>query len=302
MTHEVSTAVLQEWMHGLLKRKGQFAADAQLVIDRVLEAEAAGRTIGGLNSFAKIITAIDMGDVDPRARTLNVIDAPAIAVLDGSTGIGQVGACRAMSLAIQKAQTAGMAMVVVKNSQPEIDVAGIAAMAATAGCIGFCTSNWGKAALTTTEDSPAWLSSQPHGWAIPHRERVWTALRDGGSENTPPLASLNDAFRGALALVLTAGLVDGKLPSAKKRASPFGAGAEHTCLAIHLPSFSAAESFSRIGEELTHHAGNGTAGWKVSNPADRPAVLSLSTELLESLRQLGTDSRVSFPVSPSRAT
>ncbi|MDP1798883.1 MAG: Ldh family oxidoreductase [Planctomycetaceae bacterium] len=291
----VPTAVLQEWMLKVLTRKGQFAADAQLVIARVLEAEIAARTIGGLASFANILTAIDLGDVDPRARTLPLIDAPAMAVLDGSTGIGQVGASRAMTMAIQKSQTTGIALVVVKNSQPEVDAAGIAALAAAAGCIGCCVSNWGRAVFPTQIDGPAWLSSQPHGWAIPHRDRVWTALRRAEDEALPSLASLNDAFRGVLSLALTVGLTDSKLPSAKKKSSPFGAGAEHTCIAIHIPSFSVTDSFTRIGDELAQQAGDGTAGWQLIPVAALSASVSVNADVLEALHRVGTESRVPFP-------
>lgn len=291
----VSVAVLQEWMLKILTRKGQFAADAQLVMARVLEAETTGRATGGLASFARILTAIDLGDVDPRARTLNVIDAAAIGVLDGSTGIGQVGASRAMTLAMQKAQTAGIALVIVKNSQPEVDVAGIAGLAATAGCVGFCTANWGKATMATHSEGTAWLSSQPHGWAIPHPEGNWTALRDNGGTDDPSLASLDAAFRGLLGLALTAGLADGKLPSAKKRASPFGAGAEYACMAIHLASFAAADSFARIGAELAQHAANGNTGWQRMPTESLPELLQVTPEVLEELQRVGTESRVPFP-------
>ncbi len=299
MSHPLSVtlpaAVLQEWMLKALTRKGQFAADAQLVIARILEAETAERPTGGLSSFANILTAIDLGDVDPRARTLTVVDAPAIAVLDGSTGIGQVGASRAMMLAIQKAQVTGIALVVVKNSQPEVDVAGIAALATATGCVGFCTANWGRADTSTQPGGTAWLSSQPHGWAIPHKDRIWTALRGSTDHPDLPLASLNDAFRGILSLALTAGLTDCKLPSAKKRASPFGAGAEYACMAIHIPSFSAVDSFTRIGDELTQHASDGSAGWKSVTAGALPESLSIRADVLEALQRVGTESRVPFP-------
>lgn len=278
-----------------LTRKGQFAADAQLVIARIIEAQAAERTVGGLHTFARILTAIDLGDVDPRARTLTVVDAPAIAVLDGSTGIGQVGASRAMLLAVQKAETTGIALVVVKNSQPEADVTGIAAVAAASGCIGFCTANWGRAEFATHPDAGAWLSSQPHGWAIPHRDRIWSALRSSTETSSSTLASCHDAFRGLLALALTAGLTNSKLPSIKKRASAFGGGAEYACMAIHLPTFSATESFTRIGDELTKHASDGSAGWTSTATGTIPESLSLSAALIETLQQAGTEVRVPFP-------
>lgn len=282
MSSSIATSVLREWMLKALTRKGQFAADAELVIARLLEAEQRGSTVGGLSTFAEILSAIDLGDVDPRARTLTVTDAPAIAVLDGSTGIGQVGASRAMLLALQKAPQAGMALVVVKNSQPFVDVAGIAALAAKEGCIGFCAGNWGKA---DGEASPGWLSAQPQAWALPHSDNVWIS-------SSKPMG-LDATFAGVLSLALTAGLTDSKLPSAKKRASPFGAGVEYACLAIHAATFSAVASLTRIGEELAAYNSDGSAGW--SRLPSAPETVTLSANVLGALIEAGQTARVPFP-------
>lgn len=281
MASSLSTANLREWMLKVLTRKGQFAADAELVIARLLEAAQRGCAAGGLSTFADILTAIDLGDVDPRARTLTVTDAPAMAVLDGSTGIGQVGASRAMHLAVQKAQTAGIALVVVKNSQPLVDVAGIAALAANEGCFGFCAANWGKA---DREIIPGWLSSQPQAWCVRLADRFWT---------TTELTTGAPAAMGVLSLLLTAGLTESKLPSAKKRASPFGAGAEYACVAIQWTMFPAGESLARIGDELS--ASKGTAGWTPMPSGPIPETITIEDAVRMALVEAGQSARVPFP-------
>ncbi|HET6423268.1 MAG TPA: Ldh family oxidoreductase [Planctomycetaceae bacterium] len=284
MSSPIETEVLHEWMLKVLTRKGQFAADAELVIARLLEAEQRGSITGGLTTFAEILTAIDLGDVDPRARTLTVTDAPAIAVLDGSTGIGQVGASRAMQLAVQKASLTGIALVVVKNSQPLVDVAGIAALAAKEHCLGFCTANWGKADRDTAS---GWLSSQPQAWAMPHGQNVWIT-----SSN---LSGIESIAAGVLSLVLTAGLTDSKLPAAKKRASPFGAGAEYACIAIHPATMGTTESLTRIGDELT--ASDGAAGWSAFPVGPLQDTFSLAPNVLGALIEAGQAARVPFPAA-----
>lgn len=284
MPKPIETAVLREWMLKVLTRKGQFAADAEIVIARLLEAEQRGSVPGGLTAFAEILTAIDLGDVDPRARTLTVTDAPAMAVIDGSTGIGQVGASRAMQLALQKAMQTGIALVVVKNSQPLVDVAGIASLAAKEHCLGFCAANWGKA---DRETRPGWLSCQPQAWAFCHGEHVWIT-----SSNLTVMESIAS---GVLSLVLTAGLTDSKLPAAKKRASPFGAGTEYACLAIHPATVGATESLARIHEELA--ASDGIAGWSSFPLGPVPESFALRPETLGVLIEAGKAARVPFPAA-----
>ncbi len=287
MSQPISTTSLHEWMLKTLTRKGQFAADAELVIARLLEAEQRGSTVGSLSAFAEILSALDLGDVDPRARTLTVTETPAVAVLDGSTGLGQVGASRAMALALQKASQTGIALVVVKNSQPLVDVAGIALLAAKEGCLGFCAANWGKADHATNAGTP-WLSAQPQAWAMPHADALWV---------TAHLATAFDPLKSVVSLLLTAGLTDSKLPSAKKRASPFGAGAEYACLAIHPASFSAVVSIERIGNELATNAADGSSGWSRIDKSPLPETLSLSMAVWDALKEAGTAARLPFPTA-----
>src|SRR5258705_13008533 len=85
---------------------------------------------------------MDLGDIDPRARTITLHDTPAAALLDGSTGIGHVAATRAMLLVMEKARAVGTGTVVVRNSRLCGDAGGIARLAAEAGLIGLVTNSF----------------------------------------------------------------------------------------------------------------------------------------------------------------
>ena len=189
-----------------------------------------------------------------------------------------------MQLAVQKAQSAGIALVVVKNSQPLVDVTGIAALAANEGCLGFCAANWGKA---DRETSPGWLSSQPQAWCVRVADRLWASSEL--TSGTPAVAM------GVLSLLLTAGLTDSKLPSGKKRASPFGAGTEYACLAIPPAAFSSGDALTRIGDELA--ASDGAAGWTPLPSEPLPEMLSISDDVRQALIEAGQTARVPFPVA-----
>lgn len=121
----------------LLQRKGMFAAEAEIVVHRMIEADQSGRSQDGVGSLPDFLDAMDLGDIDPRARLITVTEAPAVAVLDGSTGMGHVAASRGMLMAIEKAKVGGIGNVVIRNSRPGGDLGTIATLAASQGLIGL---------------------------------------------------------------------------------------------------------------------------------------------------------------------
>lgn len=283
-------SALREWMQRVLQRQGMFAVDAEILIDRLWESERRGRA--GLRVFRDIISGFDLGDLDPRARTLKVSDLPALAILDGSTGVGQVGATRAMQLAMDKARTAGIGLVVVRNSQPCADVQGIAEFAAAAGFLSLCATNSGKAQWPA---APAITSfaDHPQAWALPGAEgAIWSSGRSLSATDFAPPSELG-AWQGVISLALTSGLAAARLPAGKKKANPYGAGAEHACLAVHLESIVPAEAWQKWSTELLPHS----AGWtQVADRLDGPAML-LESDTLADLAEVAQLSRVALPAA-----
>ena len=103
----VDRANLTQLILKLLQRKGVFASEAEIVVSRLIEADRCGQFADGVGSLPQYLDAMDLGDIDPRARIITLSDTPASAFFDGSTGIGHVAATRAMLLAIEKARIVG---------------------------------------------------------------------------------------------------------------------------------------------------------------------------------------------------
>lgn len=266
----------------LLVRKGMFAAEADIAIDRLLDAEVMGRHEYGLRALPRLLDAMDSGDIDPRARVLKAVDFPAGAVLDGSTGMGHVAVSRAVALAVDKAREVGVAVVAVRNSQPCGESAVYTQIAARQGFLAILTTSTGKATTTGLQASPAILGDHPVAVGVPTRDGAgwscsmtaaavsaagldrhrqlgaglpeavaWTA--DGRpacaaaeAELLRPAGGLCGIGLALMSSALTAGLTGSRLPLHKRKRTHFCDGSEHVCVVIDPERFGSKE---RLYEE-----------------------------------------------------
>jgi LDH2 family malate/lactate/ureidoglycolate dehydrogenase len=160
---EIERGMIQKLITKLLQRKGMFAAEAEIVAERMIEADLDRRAEEGAGTLPQYLEAMDLGDIDPRARMITVSETPSIAVVDGSSGIGHVAATRAMQIAIEKGREIGTGTVVVKNSRPGGDLGGIARLAASAGLIGVVTTSFEDQSETPAAHDLAWSLPGPVG-------------------------------------------------------------------------------------------------------------------------------------------
>ena len=120
----------------------------------------------GLEKLFRYHRRVGNGGIIPNAPMHWLVDGPAYALLNAAKGFGYVAAHRAMTRAVQKAKTNGIAMVGVRHSN-HFGIAGYHAMtAAKAGLIGWSFTNaaaemapWGSAKVV--------LGTNPWGIAIP---------------------------------------------------------------------------------------------------------------------------------------
>ena len=117
-------------------------ADAQVVVDVLLESDRRGIESHGCNRFKPFyIDRIRAGIQNPVTNFEVVRETPTTAVVDGHDGMGQVIGCKAMSMAVAKAKEYGMGMVAVRNSC-HYGIAGYyTSMATKSGCIGITGTN-----------------------------------------------------------------------------------------------------------------------------------------------------------------
>ncbi len=120
----------------------------------------------GLEKLFRYTRRVNNGGILPDAPMTWLVDAPAYALLDAAKGFGYVAAHRAMTRAVEKAKSSGIAMVGVRHSN-HFGIAGYHALtAAKQGLIGWSCTNaaaemapWGSAKVV--------LGTNPWGIAIP---------------------------------------------------------------------------------------------------------------------------------------
>lgn len=240
----VDLANLMQLILKLLQRKGMFAAEAEIVASRMIEADQCGQFAEGVGSLPQYLDAMDLGDIDPRARIITLGEAPALTLLDGSTGIGHVAATRAMLLAIEKARVVGTGTVVVRNSRLCGDAGGIARLATEAGMIGVVTNSFDERAAGEIGD-------QMLAWGLPAPADSAPQIvrrRCGNLEDT-----------SALVLGLLTG---GEALSRKRKAARVANTVEHFVQAIDSDKFGSRDTLlTQWGPILSAIQSMPTAAW-----------------------------------------
>jgi len=151
----VSAEELKESSIKILTTVGVPKEDALIVADHLVEANLRGRDSHGVfTRLPRLIKGIKKGTINPRCKIKVIKETPAIALLDGAQGIGQVVSMKATEFAIKKAQELGVGVISVRHSSH-------------VGFLGYYTEHMAKEsmvgiALTNTEPAMA-----PTGGAEP---------------------------------------------------------------------------------------------------------------------------------------
>ncbi len=161
---------LENFMIDTFKGVGVPEDDAKICADVLITADKRGFDSHGIGRLKPIYyERLKKGIQSPITRFEIKKESPTTAVVDGHNGMGQVIAKRAMELAIQKARSYGMGMVVAKNST-HYGIAGyFALMAAEAGMIGITGTN-ARPVVAPTFGVENMLGTNPLTFALPNDE------------------------------------------------------------------------------------------------------------------------------------
>ena len=124
---------------------GMPEADARLVADTLVQADLWGHQSHGVLRLGWYLDRLRHGVMHPVTTSEIVVDAGAIAVMDGHDGVGQVLAMRATHEAITRAKAHGIGAVAVRHSNHFGTCMYYTRRVAAAGCVGMLTSNGGPA-------------------------------------------------------------------------------------------------------------------------------------------------------------
>ena len=170
--------------------------DAQLVSDSLVTADLWGHPSHGMLRLAWYVARLRSGVMAAVTSPETVVDAGAIAVLDGREGIGQVVTDRACRQAVERAAAHGVGVVAVRNSNHFGTAAYWTRRMADAGCVGILTTN-GRPAMAPWGGREKTVGANP-----------WSIATPGGSHGPVVLDIANT------------GVARGKIYAALQRGEP----------------------------------------------------------------------------------
>src|SRR5215203_1221967 len=107
---------LRSFIAGIFAAAGSSPEEARIVSDHLVNANLTGHDSHGLTRAAKYVDWIRDGQLLPNRHAAVVKDTPALLVVDGGFGYGQVIAREAMELAAERARQFGLCTVAIRNA------------------------------------------------------------------------------------------------------------------------------------------------------------------------------------------
>lgn len=161
-----SLTELHERVTAMLVACGMSSIHAGQTAEALVTTDGMGVFTHGTKLLAGYIKKLQGGGYVATAQPTIEREGPGWAIIDGQSGLGQVGASFAAGVAIEKARRVGVAYVGLKNTG-HIGAAGFyASLAAREGCIAMVTGN-DIPSVAAPGSRTAVLGSNPLAYAIP---------------------------------------------------------------------------------------------------------------------------------------
>jgi LDH2 family malate/lactate/ureidoglycolate dehydrogenase len=125
----------------MMQAAGMPPGDAQVTADSLVDADLRGTHSHGVIQLPGYLERLAAGGINPRPAITIVATTPAMAIVDGDGGMGQVVSDYAMKLAIRKGKETGIGFVGVRNSEHFGACSYWSAMAVAEDMIGICSTN-----------------------------------------------------------------------------------------------------------------------------------------------------------------
>jgi len=151
---------------GLFRKRGLDPADARLVAEHLVRADARGLGSHGLLRLSFYLPKLDAGTMSPVTSLSAVGGVPGLPLLSANNGVGQVAAAQAMDRAMRAAHEHGVGALLVRHSN-HFGVAQLFTLqAAETGLIGIVLTN-ASPAMAPTGGAERLLGTNPWSVAAP---------------------------------------------------------------------------------------------------------------------------------------
>jgi LDH2 family malate/lactate/ureidoglycolate dehydrogenase len=158
---------LQTFLVDVLRALGARADQAEATAGLMVRTDLRGVDSHGVGMLPRYHELWQAGFIAPAADPVVVRDDLATALLDGQKGLGHWVSAHAMRMAIDKAATYGIGIVVCRNSTHYGAAANYSMMALERDMIGLSTTNSPYVAMVPTFGRAAMLSTNPISFAAP---------------------------------------------------------------------------------------------------------------------------------------
>lgn len=164
-------AKLVDFLAAVYRSAGVPERDAQLMADSMVQADLWGHQSHGVLRAGWYLARLESAAMKPRTAPQFVVDAGAVAVIDGGEGIGQVLAEHAARDAIRRAKLHGIGAVAVRNSNHFGTCMYYTRLGPAAGCIMLLASN-GSPAMAPWGGRKKIVGTNPWSVAAPAGRRA----------------------------------------------------------------------------------------------------------------------------------
>jgi L-2-hydroxycarboxylate dehydrogenase (NAD+) len=162
----IQVAALRRFCEEVFVRLGFEKEDSTIISDVLLLSDLFGIDSHGINRLKMYVQQMQAGFIDVKSQPEIVFQTPVSAVIDGKKGMGQLVSNFAMTVAIEKAKTSGVALITVRNSN-HYGIAGYySLMASNEGMIGLSMTN-SLAAVVPTHGKEPMLGTNPIAFSFP---------------------------------------------------------------------------------------------------------------------------------------
>lgn len=175
-TMKIGYKTMSAWTSAIFSAFGLGKADADLVADTLIMADARGVYSHGAMRVSIYTKRIAEGCVDTKAVPELASDNLGTGVVDGKNAMGQTVGAFSMRLAIEKAKRHGVSFVTARGSNHYGTCAYYSMMALPEGMIGFSTTIGGGNLMAPWGGSDARVGNNPFGLAIPAGKRFPVVL------------------------------------------------------------------------------------------------------------------------------
>jgi L-2-hydroxycarboxylate dehydrogenase (NAD+) len=277
----VNSEQLKKFTSEIYQKMGVSKDDADSIAGLQVETDLRGVYSHGTRALRRYVNSMRSGHINSHPKMKVVKEGPAFAVLDGDMGSGYLAGIKGMNLAIEKAKSAGISAVGVRNTEHFGAAACYSMMALEHGMIGFATTNTGEASIVAPGGVTPVIANNPMSYAIPTKEEPpvvldmacgiaawgrivtmtlydqpipdgWLITEDGQPTNDSskgrymnPSAGPKGYGLGLVVGTLAGPLVGGLSACMKKNGEP----SEHFFFAINVDSFTPLDDFTAKMDE-----------------------------------------------------